>query len=984
MRNDEESSITGYLVKNLGPLTEADPVILAEYVTALLKKDKPMKELQKLCIENLVDFLGQGTKPFVTKLFQALEDGSIVKNSEDLETIKQAELSTTPITVDPVELGNSTLNMEKIPTSSGSNKSDPEEKDFSDDDDDDDRNHKHRRRDSQSQNFINGSEELLTRKPTRKRKGYFENGQIFHGNDPQSGEIQRQSYVGPSDKLEKRHLGTGAVPRGPFDLGQRARPPQTFRSDSGTRMDSSTSYGRPLSKGRGRSGGPWSQQDLRFNSIDTLDLATQMAAQGPAHHNLFVGSGLPSAAGTQSMPWGAFNFIPGMPNGGLDPLNALGLPGPLHPPFPSLTMGMPRQRCRDFEERGFCLRGDMCPMEHGLNRIVVEDVQSLSQFNLPVSIPNTHATGNQTGKGSMPPVSASPSLLMNNKSLPSRISKSASADDIVVNAGVSASDIGGETDVYDPDQPLWNNDRPNTSGALLRLPSPKVDDTESVWADPSDQQIFRPSDSIDSEHLDGHIAGNVSTQNATESVWGRIGSGKKVEMKNKIDNSVSAIDYLGKETRRAEEEPLTNIPGSSHQRQSVSQEVPPTFINSVPLPKLRSVSARNVGKMPQKALRTLFVNGIPLKTNKREALLSHFQKFGEVIDIYIPHNSEKAFVQFQKREEAEAALKAPDAVMGNRFIKLWWANRDSIPSEGEGSMKAVPVASHGGLMTSALCSPISDKGKQNHFVASKGKDNLPSAVSKETNNMLPDVPVPASVPPKNLASNSPKVTLSSQKKLELELLKEELRKKQEELDLKRNKFRRQLDELEKQVAALKEHFSSFSDLSAIVLEEPEIDPGDGVSNPSAKCSARVTFTTRRSAEKAFLNGKCWQGHNLQFMWVTSSSSSSNEHGIRDVSPCPILTPKQPPDMEMRSEPLSGSSSVGAEKSSGVGTQAVSETGNREPVNVMDENDGTDCMPLQTVEACQSSPPPAISLYEKRPHNSNGPVIEDGLNVGIAQ
>jgi len=38
-------------------------------------------------------------------------------------------------------------------------------------------------------------------------------------------------------------------------------------------------------------------------------------------------------------------------------------------------MGIGHPRCRDFEERGFCLRGDMCPMEHGANRIVVDDFQ---------------------------------------------------------------------------------------------------------------------------------------------------------------------------------------------------------------------------------------------------------------------------------------------------------------------------------------------------------------------------------------------------------------------------------------------------------------------------------------------------------------------------------------------------------------------------------------------------------------------------------
>lgn len=44
--------------------TEADPVILAKYVVALLKKDKPLQELQNLCTDNLVEFLGNGMQYF--------------------------------------------------------------------------------------------------------------------------------------------------------------------------------------------------------------------------------------------------------------------------------------------------------------------------------------------------------------------------------------------------------------------------------------------------------------------------------------------------------------------------------------------------------------------------------------------------------------------------------------------------------------------------------------------------------------------------------------------------------------------------------------------------------------------------------------------------------------------------------------------------------------------------------------------------------
>lgn len=39
-------------------------------------------------------------------------------------------------------------------------------------------------------------------------------------------------------------------------------------------------------------------------------------------------------------------------------------------------------------------------------------------------------------------------------------------------------------------------------------------------------------------------------------------------------------------------------------------------------------------------------------------------------------------------------------------------------------------------------------------------------------------------------------------------------------------------------------------------------------------SAHIGFVTRHSAEKAFANGKCWHGHNLQFAW--SSTVSSND------------------------------------------------------------------------------------------------------------
>lgn len=50
------------------------------------------------------------------------------------------------------------------------------------------------------------------------------------------------------------------------------------------------------------------------------------------------------------------------------------------------------------------------------------------------------------------------------------------------------------------------------------------------------------------------------------------------------------------------------------------------------------------------------------------------------------------------------------------------------------------------------------------------------------------------------------------------------------------------------------------------------------SETSKDYSACITFTTRHSAERAFINGKCWEGHNLKFTWLASSISSNDRSG----------------------------------------------------------------------------------------------------------
>lgn len=74
--------LKSWLTSELGPICDADPEVLADYVLALLKHEGPEAELQTLLTEQLEDFLAAETQPFVAKTFQAIADKAYLPTSE--------------------------------------------------------------------------------------------------------------------------------------------------------------------------------------------------------------------------------------------------------------------------------------------------------------------------------------------------------------------------------------------------------------------------------------------------------------------------------------------------------------------------------------------------------------------------------------------------------------------------------------------------------------------------------------------------------------------------------------------------------------------------------------------------------------------------------------------------------------------------------------------------------------------------------------
>ncbi|MCO5556810.1 hypothetical protein L7F22_010363 [Adiantum nelumboides] len=800
MKIEDAASLNTYLVKHLQPLTEADPNILAKYVWALLKNNKPKAELQAFCTEKLVDFLGEDSKTFVVNLFRALEDGTILTRQEELDTRGEDETGCMPAPLvdraglagDNAELKSSSQS-QKHPEANNLGSIDNEEE--GSDDEDDDRNHKHRRRVERSRSLDRDTQDGPLRKRSRS------------DDDNPTDEFQWGPSLfekdGPKRRLGRDHV-SGAATRPVMDASQRglSRGAPIFRNDVlGCRFEHQNGLSRAL-MGRGRGGTPslLGSREQRAAPVDD-DPNALMLPPGLSK-NLYAGRSGFSRGNPPHSPWLGYNRFTGLTNGALDhslPLNT-GMPGsrgvsisPAVGVGMNIGMGMAlRPRCPDFEERGYCLRGDLCPMEHGANRIVVEDVQSLSKFNLPVALPG--------GRGMALGVSVSSSSLTSYSGVSNMVTRdvnlSALVDSSFSKVG-SGSNVGTEPDLYDPDQPLWNKEQaaPLVDGLRKLPPFRKDSESESSALERSHRQS--PEDEAYGRSSSAMVRSQV--MGSAQSVWNRIG---RVDQGDVKDGSIPLfseppVDF--QKVLKREAHGPSNSPGKwKTDLEERSVRTPKGTIvksggNSTPEREagLQHVGynahgGRSLRGPSERALNTLYVGCLPSNPNRRELLMSHFQKFGDIVDIRVPVHGDRAFVQFLRHEDAEAALISPEAVMGNRFIRLSWAKRDSVHvSSMEGTMVLPSVAQgkdfgprdiHGLALDT---SPSILKGK-------KQVDTLPPVFEATKNKQA-------------AKSGTLLSTISGSKKQEeLEQTMEAIRKKQESLAQKRDEFRRKLERLSKQ------------------------------------------------------------------------------------------------------------------------------------------------------------------------------------------
>jgi len=355
LEDEALQALRKYLIRQLEPISEAEPAVLAKYVIALLKKDLPNAELQLQCEKALADFLKGETRPFVNRLFEVINNRSFLSDPSPQ---------------------NGTNNFHSL-----------ENEDLHEKEEMNDRDHKHQR----VQKMEEGPSD-----PNYNRKRHHSELEAYDTNNAK----KRYNYNIQDERVTKRNKKDDDLTPstlGPIPFSERYNPnesPEDYnRRTIAARRDR---YEEEITENR---------NERRFHVPGLIQQQQQQQQQ----------TGLPLMSGNISTNSGPGNnmvvpSITGMMNNpiGITTGNGSGFNGKRgngYQPYEreerymgstadknmsgrvngrgrynargGLNLTGRRPRCRDYDEKGYCFRGELCPYDHGHNIVIVDNMTDL-------------------------------------------------------------------------------------------------------------------------------------------------------------------------------------------------------------------------------------------------------------------------------------------------------------------------------------------------------------------------------------------------------------------------------------------------------------------------------------------------------------------------------------------------------------------------------------------------------------------------------
>ncbi|KAL4631245.1 RNA-binding protein 27-like [Arapaima gigas] len=611
-------ALKSWLAKLLEPICDADPSALANYVVALVKKDKPERDLKALCADQLDVFLQKETTGFVDKLFECLTTKNYLANTE-LPTKELLKLEAKP-SVPKLEEKEEPVNAEE------------------------DRDGRRRRSPLRNRSDLNDSRQVVRddrRRDDRKRRDGDRYGK--------SGESYR-------DRHERR----------PGNVRGRSYSRSRSRSRSGSRGKSGD---KEHSRGKDHRS-KFEQERKEQEGYVPTTLAACSTLQPQQQPQQPPPPLLPMLSPHHALSSGATATAP----------SSVTVVAPAHQPdstteswssyFSSRSEGKvfgkglaPKRRCRDYDEKGFCVRGDLCPFDHGNDPLIVDDV------TLPTMIPFPPPPGIPPPRLPMPPMTEPPPnirmpmpphgqpplpglfSLPGPPLIPTSVVDTRDHPGTCLNSTLAPPGVGPPPipphpqytlSEYNYDQEAYNPEAPaiTTSGR-------------------SHYRHFIPRIQTQRPNLIGLTSGDMDIQ-----------SSRAANIVIQTEPSVSAVTthtsrYSGEQ--------------ESGKRPANTTEGPPIKKPWMEKQNFNNQHKPGFQKKNHYANTKLEVRRIPRELNNITKLNEHFSKFGTIVNIQVVFGGdpEAALIQYTANEEARRAISSTEAVLNNRFIRVYWHRESS-------------------------------------------------------------------------------------------------------------------------------------------------------------------------------------------------------------------------------------------------------------------------------------------------------------------
>ncbi|KAM9301297.1 RNA-binding protein 26 isoform 5-T5 [Morus bassanus] len=606
-------ALKSWLSKTLEPICDADPSALAKYVLALVKKDKSEKELKALCVDQLDVFLQKETQIFVEKLFDAVNTKSYLPPPE--------QPSSGSLKVEFFQHQEKETKKEEIV------KEEEREKKFS-----------RRLNHSPPQS---SSRYRDTRSRDERKKDERSRKRDYDRNPP-----RRDSY---RDRYNRRRGRSRSYSRSRSRSWSKERLRDRDRDRSRTRSRT-RSRERDLGKPKydmDRTD-PLENNYTPVSSVTNISsghypvptLSSTITVIAPAHHG-----------NNTTESWSEFHEEQ------LDH-NSYGRPP------------LPKKRCRDYDEKGFCMRGDMCPFDHGSDPVVVEDVNLPGILPFPAQPPvvegppppglpppppilspppvNLRPPVPPPGPlpPSLPPVTGPPPPLppLQPAGMDAPPNSATSSVPTVVTTGIHHQPPPAPPSLF-------------TAGVVLRLCPQETYDTDGY--NPEAPSITNTSRPMYRHRVHAQRPNLIGLTSGDMDLPPREKPPNKSSMRIVVDaesrkRTIGAGDG-GVPTKK-----------TWFDKQNFNRTNSPGFQKKV-----------QFGNENTK----LELRKVPPELNNIRKLNEHFSKFGNLVNLQVAYQGdpEGALIQFATHEEAKKAISSTEAVLNNRFIKVYWHREGSAP-----------------------------------------------------------------------------------------------------------------------------------------------------------------------------------------------------------------------------------------------------------------------------------------------------------------